>query len=434
MKRASQRLGVFISPHQSAWVSCNSIGPNLIKSYQMLAKDPSLSLEFFPICKHEEELDQRVGTGYYVDLAEKIIRSRVTDLVFLDHQINPLPILVALFACAGLQFKKFRFCFHIYGDFTLFPKRWFDIGQALHGAKAKFICASDRQKGLVSYFERAGQSATSVCPFPVNTQLFRFSEKSRSQVRKKLGLSERQTLLLYTGRLSLQKGIVRLIEEFERLYRQDPQLSLALAGPYDNLGGLTSGISAPHSFYFHQLQEKLDSLPKKVRSRIFLLGELPHEELATIYSAADLFVSLSLHHDEDFGMCPAEAFSSGLPAVLNDWGGYASFKTEGVPCELVPIHLGKRGLEMDSMVLEHLLDEGLKRRNTTEERLRIGEAFAAKFGIAAVARKLQSELSPANYHVVKGFDWSLEVFGQKGVLTGEFYDDVYGRYVESPSN
>jgi len=434
MKRVSQRLGIFVSPHPSAWISCNSIGPNLVKSYQMLAKDASFTTEWFSVSRQEEELDQRIGTGYFVELAEQILRSRVTDLIFLDHQINPLPILLALQACAGQQFKNFRFCFHVYGDFTLFPKRWFDIGQVLHGLRAKFICASDRQQGLVSFFERGGKSATSVCPFPVNTQLFRFSEKSRFQVRKKLGFRENQTLLLYTGRLSLQKGIIRLIEEFERLIQLDSQLALALAGPYDHLGGMTSGITAPHSFYFHQLQEKLDSLPNKVRERIFLLGELPHQELAAVYSAADLFVSLSLHHDEDFGMCPAEAFSSGLPGILNDWGGYASFKSDGVPCELVPVSLSKRGLELDSVVLKSLLDAGIKKRHGIEERLRVGEEFAKKFGIAAVAEKMKPQLLAQSYEAIQGFDWSLEMLSRQGVLTGEFYNDVYGRYVESPSH
>jgi glycosyltransferase involved in cell wall biosynthesis len=399
-----------------------------------MAEETKTEMEWIPVCCHSEDLDLKMGTGYFMDLAKKMACGRFTDFIFLDHQIDPLPILQALQAFVGIGVLDFRFSFHIYGDFTLFPQRWLDVAKILRGAKTKFLCASERQRKLVSFFEKKGRSVSTVCPFPVHTRRFQFSQKNRAEVRKKLRLTEDQTLLLYTGRLSLQKNITRLIDEFCNLETKNPECRLALAGPYDDIAGLTSGIEVPPGFYFHQLRETLEGLPLKLREKIFFLGDLDHENLKKVYSAGDLFVSLSLYHDEDFGMCPAEALSSGLPVILTDWGGYGAFKIGSLPCELVPVHMLTRGLALDGAVLKSLMKEGIRKRFSFNDRRRFGLEFEKNFGIKAVAKKLDGLLRPESFQEGADFDWALETYCKEGILKGGLYSDVYERYVESPSH
>ncbi|MGZ3722421.1 MAG: hypothetical protein ACXVA9_05795, partial [Bdellovibrionales bacterium] len=243
MSSRPQKLGILISSVESPWKSCNSISPNLVQSYTLLERDPAFQVEWLRVCPRSEAKDLRIGTGFYLELAGKIYAGGTTDLIFLDHHIDPLPLLLALKTLSIRQFRKLRFSIHIYGDFTLVPERWIEIGKILEGTQTKLICASERQKRMVSFFEPTGPSATSVCPFPVNTKMFAFSTKFRAQIRKRLGVGDKQTLLLYTGRISLQKCVLRLIEEFHQLCTEGRgDLYLAIAGPIVVLGGMTSDI------------------------------------------------------------------------------------------------------------------------------------------------------------------------------------------------
>lgn len=54
---------------------------------------------------------------------------------------------------------------------------------------------------------------------------------------------------------------------------------------------------------------------------IFLDGRNP-EIRVNIWSAADVFMSLSDNIQETFGLTPIEAMANGLPAIVSDWNGY----------------------------------------------------------------------------------------------------------------
>lgn len=54
---------------------------------------------------------------------------------------------------------------------------------------------------------------------------------------------------------------------------------------------------------------------------IFADGRKP-EIRVNIWSAADIFISLSDNIQETFGLTPVEAMANGLPAIVSDWNGY----------------------------------------------------------------------------------------------------------------
>ncbi|MGL5065028.1 MAG: glycosyltransferase family 4 protein [Microcoleus sp.] len=54
---------------------------------------------------------------------------------------------------------------------------------------------------------------------------------------------------------------------------------------------------------------------------IFSDGRKP-EIRANIWSAADIFISLSDNIQETFGLTPIEAMANGLPTIVSDWNGY----------------------------------------------------------------------------------------------------------------
>jgi teichuronic acid biosynthesis glycosyltransferase TuaC len=134
-----------------------------------------------------------------------------------------------------------------------------------------------------------------------------FHPRDRLQCRRELGLPAHCKLIGTAGALHRDKGIVALYRAFERLGAAHPDLHLVLAGPADA------------------------SLPQG--PRIHYLGQLPHQSVASLFSALD--VGVICVPDTPFGRYsfPQKAYemvACGIPLVAADVGAMtATFA--GVP-------------------------------------------------------------------------------------------------------
>ena len=75
-------------------------------------------------------------------------------------------------------------------------------------------------------------------------------------------------------------------------------------------------------------------------ARIRRLDWVAQEELAALYTGADLLVQFSLH--EGFGLTPLEAMACGTPAVISDAGALPEIAGEAAA--VVPLACGAVGL------------------------------------------------------------------------------------------
>ncbi len=113
-------------------------------------------------------------------------------------------------------------------------------------------------------------------------------------------------LVVFSGRLVLEKGAQTLLEAVPRLRRRHPGLRVALAG--DGHG-----------------REKLEELAERLRlgRSVRFVGWLGQEELTALVAAADVAVVPSLY--EPFGLVALEAAAVGTPLVVGDTGGLREF-------------------------------------------------------------------------------------------------------------
>jgi len=139
-----------------------------------------------------------------------------------------------------------------------------------------------------------GYKNTKIWTRGVDTSLFNPTQKDFN-FKSKIGLTEKDLLLLYVGRLAPEKNIGALLETFKKakttLSRQSKNLFLALVG---------TGPLVEHSDL-----EKTNG--------IILPGELRGNHLAQWYASADVFVFPST--SETFGNVILEAQASGLPVL-----------------------------------------------------------------------------------------------------------------------
>jgi glycosyltransferase involved in cell wall biosynthesis/predicted metal-dependent phosphoesterase TrpH len=147
--------------------------------------------------------------------------------------------------------------------------------------------------------------------------------------------------VLYSGRLTREKGVDLLAETFLRAHAADPRLHLLLAG-----GGPEEG----------ELRERLGE-------RATFLGWLSGEDLPRAYASADAFLFCS--STDTYGQVILEAAASGLPVVAVAEGGPAALvenRHTGLLCRPDADHLAGTLLQLasDPVLRRQLGDAGVR--------------------------------------------------------------------------
>lgn len=428
---------------QSIWGSCQTINRNLVKCYELAFGD---RCQFFQM--------RRTFLGNFPEvaaLAEKIYLAKPERIVFIDDpHPHPRRLIEILRTKFGADLPPI--CFHLYGDFLLVAPEWVKLQPALIGARCLFVGASPRHIEMVKPLIENSEDSMVLAPFPVDESAFRCDPVLREEVRKRYGLNKEDRLIVYTGRLTYQKNVLRLIREFQSyLWRSPKRVFLFFAGGLDHLGGAYE-VSLPHPGQFYSdLTQLLSATPELWRDRIRYLGALNASALNELYNASDLFASLSTYQDEDFGMSPAEALLCGNRALLSDWGGYTGFQGKTQEVEFVQVRIDESGLFMRSEEIQKGFDRAMKHLDLDdlsklETRKSRSHAFSQRFSLRAVTSRLQeihrqeyphfwgfSSLMPELASRVRDFQSGVSPIFYEGMTKGTFYHRIYDKYFENPS-
>jgi spore coat protein SA len=116
--------------------------------------------------------------------------------------------------------------------------------------------------------------------------------------------------ILFVGRVIPRKGVPILIRAMYHLNKRLPA-HLVIAGK-----GKPS--------YIRQLK----LLARRLRVSVSFLGNVAHEDIHTLYQAADCFVCPSQNH-ESFGLVNVEAMACGLPVIASSNGGIREIIVSG---------------------------------------------------------------------------------------------------------
>jgi glycosyltransferase involved in cell wall biosynthesis len=413
----------------SQWVSCQSITTNLSSAYEQL----------FDGCETVFFLGRNLDPGEIRSTARAIFKFQPSSLIFPDDPSpHPQPMLIALRKIFGAAMPSVFM--HVYGSFVHGADAWVASEKALLGVPVKLICASERHRRLVASLVQGGDRQTAVCPFPVQARTFKFDLELREEQRRALKLSPESRMILYAGRLTYQKNVLRLISESVELMKNTSlDMHLYLAGHID-LYGEPYNFEPKHGLFYQDLLSLLSSLPQAYRDRIHFLENLEAMELCAYYNATDLFVSLSTFHDDDYGMAPIEALATGCPAVLTKWGGLASFTHPRAPNRFVDVGIDGEGLFISSAQIQEQLDQSLRTPLTSVERRHRASNYAEGFSIPAIAERLRAV---SDVGVFRGFTpemhqlsvWSQDVRRSRrpmftDMTRDSFYRRLYGCYFD----
>jgi glycosyltransferase involved in cell wall biosynthesis len=178
--------------------------------------------------------------------------------------------------------------------------------------------------------------------------------------RRDNGAIQHAPRVLFVGRISPDKGVHLLVEAFDRVARERPDVELTLVGkvgmlPFDLVNLLltddAAALDSLRPFYGQSMlawlskevlgqkrsyRQQLDArLSPQAAARVHFAGSVSLQELIRLYSMADLLVLPSVWR-ESYGLPVAESMASGVPVLASDCGGVPELVDKGVTGLLVP--------------------------------------------------------------------------------------------------
>lgn len=372
MQNAKKKIALIVG-RESDWISCRTIKNNLQKSYGIIGEEFSI-------------FEVGVNTDWENDYCEVYQELKKIDpdmIVVLDHY--PVPYKLFLYLSLDESFKSKRYIFHLYGDFMYFLSKWYGTLSLVKNLDVKFICASHAQSSLIKALFNNGQEVETI-PFPVDDKIFNFSQDLRKKGREKLGLKDEEVVLLYTGRLSFQKNIVKLCDSVKYLNEKfQLNVKLFIAGSFDDLGVPYLKHQMLKLFHLNQCKERFKD------PSIVYLGVKNQAELVEIYNACDIYTSFSVHNDEDFGMSPAEAFMCGMSGCLSHWGGFKSF--QGPQIKHVSVNIDEKSIDIDSKsIVKSLFSMINTFKIDDNQRIELADNMSKTYSISNVSIELKKIL------------------------------------------
>lgn len=131
----------------------------------------------------------------------------------------------------------------------------------------------------------------------IDVRHFSYSESTRKNVRKELGIRGKETVVMHAGRFAVAKNHKFLIAIFGEYCKQNTNAKLLLVGD----GPLRSTIEQ-------------DIKKRGLSGKVMLLGK--RSDMSRLYNAADIFVFPSLF--EGLGIVLIEAQAVGLRCIVSD--------------------------------------------------------------------------------------------------------------------
>ena len=187
-----------------------------------------------------------------------------------------------------------------YGMGMLEPLLW-ELLKAAHNQALLNLCTST---AMVDELESKGIKRTALWQRGVDTETFKPEFRNQKMRNKLLGnYPDKNSLLIYVGRLSAEKQIERIKPVLEKI----PGTCLALVG------------DGP---YRSQLEKIFEN------TKTNFIGYLSGEELASAYASGDIFLFPS--STETLGLVLLEAMAAGCPVIGANKGGIPDIINDGV--------------------------------------------------------------------------------------------------------
>ena len=252
-----------------------------------------IARKIYSYCHHDDYYNYFIE--YYFEKVYKDLKKKDFDYIIIENG-------------AGLAYKLSQrghknLILHLHNDLLNSQSRNHDV---IANSLTKIITVSNYIKGRVATV------------FPVDKietvhngiDLKSFSPKGNPSVsRKRIGFSEEDFVIVYSGRINKEKGVSELIDAM-LILKDHQKIKLMI------IGGSFFGNTNHDDAFISSLKEKT----KAIENKIIFTGFIPYEDMPNYLQLADISVIPSIWNDP-FPTTELEAQAMGLPIITTRRGG-----------------------------------------------------------------------------------------------------------------
>ncbi len=271
--------------------------------------------EFYFMQKNSRTIVDRIRTRLFKDFpreapysfseVEKIIRTGNYDKIVIEHSPWQFPYFV----------KKYgeKVFLHLHND-------WIneDIDKCY---KKRYVEAINNSGGVIAvseYLKKRIQTVGSVDSEKIRVlynatdiEMFsnRISDAELENLKRDYGIEENDIVLVFSGRLCKEKGVLELIQAFQRIIRISSQVKLII------IGSVSYGETTEDDY-----TKKIEKEIENSGGKIVVTGFVDYNEIPKYYRLGDIQIIPSMW-DEPFGLVAIEGAASGLSIISTNSGG-----------------------------------------------------------------------------------------------------------------
>ena len=259
-----------------------------------------LKKKWYQLTRHEEYYHYTIE--FYLQEAIKDISRRSYDIILIENR--------PAYALKLKEVSNAKLVYHLHNE-KLDSKS--EKALDIYNAATCIITVSDYIKSRVLTINHYDKKTTTVYN---GIDLHAFSSCNHSINRNSIGLQEDDFVMVFSGRVTAEKGIMQLIEAMTLL--QDlPKIKLLV------IGSSFYGNDDNENSFAKALREKAAHLS----DRIIFTGFIPYAQMPNYLQIADIAVIPSVW-DDPFPTTVLEAQATGLPIISTRRGGIPEQVTE----------------------------------------------------------------------------------------------------------
>ena len=214
--------------------------------------------------------------------------------------------------------------------------------------------------------------------------------KETSKIRKKLGLSKDDFILLFVGRLAAEKNVTFLIDNQVDLVKENPHCKLIIIG------------DGPDIDLFKKQARDLH-----IENNVIFTGKIPWDQINKYYQIPNVFVTAS--HTETQGLTVLEAMAASIPVVALDDAAFRDVVVHDLNG-----YLFKDSQDYCKYIKKIMKDKKLYNRLSRQARIQ-GESHSSKYYAEKILDVYYAALgSDANQNVKKTFFSKMKNVVKKG--------------------
>lgn len=280
---------------------------------------------------------------YFLNKVSRYLKKNNYDKVLLE---NHPTLFMALKKKNNYIKYKGRYYYHLHNEIN----NSYGCDDIIKKSKNNICVSNFIATQLSDFLNLENKSNISVLRNCIDQQRFKekISETERNKLKLKYNINDDTTVLLFTGRLTNEKGIRELLLSLKKIKNEKYKLLI--------VGSFFFGTEVKNNF-----ELELNELLSEISDKVIFTGFVDYKDIHKLYSIADVAVLPSIWNDPA-PLTIIEALTSGLPIVTTNSGGIPEYVND--KCAFI--------IDRDEKLVENLSKNIYELINNKDLRLKMG--------------------------------------------------------------